>query len=92
MSISIVGSANRDLVVKVNKLAQKGQTIISKNYDEFCGGKGANQAVAAKRLGAEVNFITKLGDDSFGNSLLNFYKNTGLNISTIQKALNLKQA
>lgn len=86
MSISIIGSANRDLVVKVSKLAQKGQTIISKNYDEFCGGKGANQAVAAKRLGAEVNFIAKLGDDSFGNSLLNFYKNTGLNTSTIQKS------
>ncbi|AXA34605.1 ribokinase [Francisella adeliensis] len=86
MSISIIGSANRDLVVKVSKLAQKGQTIISKNYDEFCGGKGANQAVAAKRLGAEVSFIAKLGDDSFGNSLLNFYKNTGLNTSTIQKS------
>lgn len=86
MSISIIGSANRDLVVKVSELAQKGQTIISKNYEEFCGGKGANQAVAAKRLGAEVNLIAKLGDDSFGDSLLNFYKNVGFDTSTIQKS------
>lgn len=85
MSISIIGSANRDLVVKVDKLAQPGQTIISQDYEEFCGGKGANQAVAARRLGKNVNFITKLGKDSFGDRLLEFYKKVGFDTSTINQ-------
>ncbi|MED7819358.1 MULTISPECIES: ribokinase [unclassified Francisella] len=85
MSISIVGSANRDLVVKVDKLAQPGQTIISQDYEEFCGGKGANQAVAARRLDKNVNFITKLGKDSFGDRLLEFYKKVGFDTSTINQ-------
>ncbi|MED7788066.1 ribokinase [Francisella sp. 19X1-34] len=85
MSISIVGSANRDLVVKVDELAQKGQTIISQDYEEFCGGKGANQAVAARRLGKNVNFITNIGTDSFGDRLLEFYKSVGFDTSTINQ-------
>ncbi|WP_432773205.1 ribokinase [Francisella salimarina] len=85
MSVVVVGSANRDLVVKVDQLAQKGQTIISQNYEEFCGGKGANQAVAARRLGETVTFITNLGKDSFGYRLLEFYKKEGLDSSTINQ-------
>ena len=85
MAITIIGSANRDLVVKVDELAQKGQTIISQDYEEFCGGKGANQAVAARRLADEVNFIANLGKDSFGDRLLEFYKTVGLDISTINQ-------
>lgn len=88
MSISIIGSANRDLVVKVDELAQKGQTIISQDYEEFCGGKGANQAVAARRLSENVNFITNLGKDSFGDRLLEFYKEVGFDISTINQDSN----
>ncbi|API87706.1 ribokinase [Francisella uliginis] len=88
MSISIIGSANRDLVVKVDELAQKGQTIISQDYEEFCGGKGANQAVAARRLGENVSFITNLGKDSFGDRLLEFYKEVGFDISTINQDSN----
>jgi ribokinase len=85
MSVVVIGSANRDLVVKVDQLAQKGQTIISQNYEEFCGGKGANQAVAVRRLGENISFITNLGKDSFGDRLLGFYKKEGLNSSTINQ-------
>jgi ribokinase len=88
MSISIIGSANRDLVVKVDQLALKGQTIISQNYEEFCGGKGANQAVAARRLGENVNFIANLGKDSFGDRLLGFYKKVGFDTSSINQDQN----
>ncbi|QIW11046.1 ribokinase [Francisella sp. LA112445] len=88
MSISVIGSANRDLVVKVDELAQKGQTIISQDYEEFCGGKGANQAVAARRLSKNVSFITNLGKDSFGDRLLEFYKEVGFDVSTINQDSN----
>ncbi|OIN83608.1 PfkB family carbohydrate kinase [Francisella sp. TX07-6608] len=74
MSVVVIGSANRDLVVKVDQLAQKGQTIISQNYEEFCGGKGANQAVAARRLRENVTFITNLVKVSIRDRLLQFYK------------------
>lgn len=85
MSVAVIGSANRDLVVKVDQLAQKGQTIISQDYEEFCGGKGANQAVAVRRLGKDVNFIANLGKDSFGDRLLEFYQEVGFDSLTINQ-------
>lgn len=88
MSISVIGSASRDLVVKVDQFAQKGQTVISENYEQFCGGKGANQAVAARRLGENIHFIVNIGKDGFGDKLLEFYNKEGLDTSTINQDTN----
>jgi len=73
--IVIVGSSNMDLVVKSPRIPAKGETILGGDFIMTPGGKGANQAVAAAKLGAEVYFVAKLGDDIFGRqSLSNFQK------------------
>ena len=73
--IVVVGSSNMDLVVKSPRIPVKGETILGGDFIMTPGGKGANQAVAAAKLGAEVYFLAKLGDDIFGRqSLSNFQK------------------
>jgi len=73
--IIVVGSSNMDLVVKSPRIPAVGETILGGNFIMTPGGKGANQAVAAAKLGAQVFFIAKLGDDMFGTqSLANFKK------------------
>ena len=64
--IVVVGSSNTDLVVKTPHFPKLGETIIGGDFNTFAGGKGANQAVAASRLGADVSFIAKVGKDDFG--------------------------
>ena len=80
--IVVLGSSNTDLITKVKKFPEAGETIIGKEYMETMGGKGANQAMAAHRLGGEVQFITCLGDDANGKNALAYYKEEGLNVSS----------
>lgn len=77
--ITVVGSTNTDLVVKTPRLPVPGETIKGSDFQIFSGGKGANQAVAAARLGAEVNFITKIGSDYFGQRELTNLKENRIN-------------
>lgn len=73
--IVVVGSSNMDLVVKSARIPAVGETILGGDFFMTPGGKGANQAVAAAKLGAEVYFVAKLGDDIFSRqSLANFEK------------------
>lgn len=65
-SIVVVGSINTDLVTTANRLPLPGETITGTSFTTFQGGKGANQAVAAARLGAQVTMIGKVGSDAFG--------------------------
>ena len=75
--IAVVGSSNMDLVVKSKRIPAVGETILGGEFIMVPGGKGANQAVAAAKLGAEVFFIAKLGNDVFAEqSLDNFKKET----------------
>jgi ribokinase len=67
--VVVVGSVNMDLVVRVPQLPRPGQTLAASGMDTIPGGKGANQAVAAARLGARVTLIGRLGDDVFGPRL-----------------------
>lgn len=67
--VCILGSMNMDLVLKIDNLPQVGETILSKSFEKIPGGKGANQAVAAKRSGAEVSMISKIGQDDNGKIL-----------------------
>ena len=76
--IVVVGSANTDFVLQVPELPSKGQTVLGNQFSVVNGGKGANQAVAAARLGAEVTFVARLGQDSFGNEAIIAYKQDGI--------------
>jgi len=67
--VTVLGSANVDLVIRAKRLPNKGETLIGDTYDIFTGGKGFNQATAAARLGAEVTLIGKIGDDHFAEVL-----------------------
>ena len=77
--IVVVGSINMDLVVSVKELPAAGETIMSSSYQTIPGGKGANQAIAASRLGAEVTMIGCVGTDSFGASLKERLKQENIN-------------
>ena len=67
-NILVLGSSNIDLLLRIPRFHQPGETITAKNLVTVFGGKGANQAISAKRLGGKVSFITKLGNDSYGKS------------------------
>ncbi|MFB0553547.1 MAG: ribokinase [Phycisphaerae bacterium] len=77
--IIVVGSSNMDLVVKSPRIPAVGETILGRDFIMTPGGKGANQAVAAAKLGAEVYFIAKLGDDIFAEQSLKNFKKEGVN-------------
>src|SRR5438132_13767817 len=64
--IAVVGSANIDLVTFTDKFPKPGQTIFGDRFDLGFGGKGANQAVAARLCAAQVDMVAKVGDDLFG--------------------------
>ncbi|GAE04457.1 ribokinase [Paenibacillus sp. JCM 10914] len=72
--ITVIGSASMDLVVTSAKRPGAGETVLGESFKTVPGGKGANQAVAAARLGAEVSMIGCVGDDAFGQEILNNYR------------------
>ncbi|MGE5627255.1 MAG: ribokinase [Solirubrobacterales bacterium] len=82
-NICVIGSINMDLVVKVDRMVQVGETILSKGYYKNSGGKGANQAVAASRLGVNVHMIGKVGKDETGDVLLKKLAEDNINIEYI---------
>lgn len=67
--VVVLGSLNMDLVISVDRLPQIGETLIANQLAYYSGGKGANQAVAASRVGAEVIMLGKIGKDTFGQQL-----------------------
>ena len=68
-NVVIVGSANMDLVINVPRHPRIGETILGGKFDTIPGGKGANQAIAAARMGAAVTLIGRVGMDGFGEEL-----------------------
>ena len=76
--ILVLGSSNVDLILRIPRFHNPGETITGENLLTAYGGKGANQAIAAKRLGGEVLFLTKLGKDSFGQSYRKYLTENGL--------------
>lgn len=64
--IVVIGSTNTDLVIKTERMPEPSETVIGGSFMMTAGGKGANQAVAAVRMGGDVLFVTKVGDDMFG--------------------------
>lgn len=75
MEIAVIGSNMVDLITYVNRMPKLGETLEAPSFEIGCGGKGANQAVAAAKLGASVIMVTKVGDDLFAeNTIRNFQK------------------
>jgi ribokinase len=83
--VIVVGSSNTDLVFETPKFPKDGETVIGGDFEVISGGKGANQAVAAARAGADVVFLTKVGNDEFGSNAIDAYELEGIDISFIEK-------
>jgi ribokinase len=82
--IVVLGSLNQDLVVTMPRLPQPGETVLGEGLGAYAGGKGANQAVAAARLGGQVAMVGRVGDDSFGPGLIENLDANGVDPSGIQ--------
>lgn len=82
--VTIVGSLNMDLVVTAERHPKIGETLTGEKFTTLCGGKGANQAVAAARLGCDVTFIGRVGNDAFGIEMIENLKNEGVNVDNIE--------
>lgn len=84
-TLVVVGSLNMDLVVRAPRHPRPGETLIGSQFQTFPGGKGANQAVAAARLGATVRLIGRVGNDAFGDALLQTVRQDGVDTSFIYR-------
>jgi len=81
--IVVVGSSNMDLVIKTRRIPRPGETILGGEFAMVAGGKGANQAVAAARLGAAVYFVARVGCDPFGDKMLENFRSERINTDYI---------
>jgi ribokinase len=84
--IVVVGSANADLMIAVPSLPGRGETMRGKDFITVPGGKGANQAVAAARLGGDVSFVGCIGDDAFGQTMLAALSGSGVDTKHVSIA------
>ncbi len=82
--VVVLGSSNTDMTVRLPALPAPGQTILGSSFAISPGGKGANQAVAARRAGAEVVFVTAIGDDPLGRDALALYQREGIDVSHVK--------
>lgn len=83
--ITVVGSINMDLVVSTDHFPKQGETVLGNLYTTVPGGKGANQAVAAARLGSEVQMVGAVGKDAFGDELLAGLKTENVQLQSVKR-------
>ena len=81
--ILVIGSSNTDMTVLADRLPAPGETVLGGDFKMGQGGKGANQAIAAKRLGGNVTFVCKVGRDVFADNSIKAYEQDGLDTSRI---------
>lgn len=84
--LCVVGSCMMDLVARVPRHPAAGETLIGREFHTAIGGKGLNQAVAARRLGADVALIACLGQDAFGDAISEFLASEGLDTTAVVRA------
>lgn len=84
-NILVVGSLNMDLVIQSERIPDEGETLMGDSFARFPGGKGANQAVAAARVGARVSMIGAVGDDSFGEELVEGLSMDGIAVRGVSR-------
>lgn len=87
-SVAVLGSLNMDLVARVEQFPDPGETLQGQELHQIPGGKGANQAVAAGKLGADVNMFGMVGNDQFGPLLTESLENAGVDTSSVVKISN----
>ncbi|MGO1051710.1 ribokinase [Crossiella sp. CA198] len=83
VSITVVGSVNLDLIARLPVLPRPGETLTATHYDQAPGGKGANQALAARRLGADVRLVAAVGDDALAEDALALLRAAGVDLSEL---------
>lgn len=83
--IAVVGSANIDLTTFTDRFPKPGETIFGQKFDLGFGGKGANQAVAARLCGADVFMVARVGDDLFGPATIDNFKKLGIDATHVRK-------
>jgi len=81
--IVVVGSSNIDMVVKTDRIPRGGETVLGGDFAMVPGGKGANQAVCAAKLGADVKLVARVGDDVFGRASLVNFREAGVDTSFV---------
>lgn len=81
VSVAVIGSVNIDIVARVPRLPAPGETVTGAELNRFPGGKGANQALAARRLGAEVMLIARVGDDASADEALSLLREGDVDLS-----------
>lgn len=87
-SVIVVGSVNIDIVARVARLPAPGETVTGAELSRFPGGKGANQALAAQRLGAEVSLVARVGNDASADEALLLLREGGVNLDRCQSVDN----
>jgi len=87
--VIVVGSLNMDLVVRAPKIPRPGETVLGSDFKQVPGGKGANQADAASKLGAETAMLGAVGKDSMGDQLIQALRKDGVNVEMVLKKENL---
>ncbi|MCE5342512.1 MAG: ribokinase [Eubacteriales bacterium] len=90
--ILVVGSFVMDLIVSTRRFPQSGETVLGFDYRTATGGKGANQAVQAARLGADVTFVGKVGDDPFGKELAAAARASGVDVRHVSVTSDVSSA
>ncbi|AZH29727.1 MULTISPECIES: ribokinase [Paenibacillus] len=88
--ISVIGSSSMDLVVTSSKRPGAGETVLGESFTTVPGGKGANQAVAAARLGADVKMIGRVGDDHFGQQILRNFEENHVHIDYVKPVTHME--
>lgn len=81
--IAVIGSSNIDLIMKMKRLPEKGETVTNADFMQTFGGKGANQAVAAARAGSRVLFVNAVGDDAYSETMLANFAQDGIDLTHI---------
>jgi ribokinase len=84
--LTVVGSVNLDLVAHTERLPRPGETVTGATFTQVPGGKGANQAVAAARLGAQVSLVACVGDDDFGRAALAELERAGVSLAHVKRS------
>jgi ribokinase len=82
--ICVVGSSNMDVTFRASRLPTPGETLAGRTFQLGCGGKGANQAVMAARLGAQVTMVSRVGGDVFGRQILDNFRTEGIDTTHVR--------
>ena len=86
MDIAVIGSNMVDLIAYITRMPAEGETIEAPDFKMGCGGKGANQAIAAARLGADVLMLTRVGNDIFADNTIENFRKNGIDTRYILKS------